>query len=84
MPASKKIIQDHGDDFRRSTGDSSSVDIESYIYRAIKNPDQIVKDPNGGTRYYAQLDEMDKPIRVVVGSNGFIVNAFPDSGAPVK
>lgn len=79
----EKIVRVHGDDFQKQLGSRSHERIKSVIYDAMKNPDHITQNPGGGTRYYINVDEADKPIRVATGNNGFTINAFPDSSAPI-
>lgn len=35
----------------------------------------------GGTRYFIKPDGHEKPVRVAVSDNGYILKAFPDGDA---
>jgi len=83
----EKVFTQHGDQMRDYGIVETDQEIKQLIYRAIDESDgqDVVTEPNpgGGTRYYYQVSG-GKTIRVVAGGNGFIFDAFPDSGANSK
>lgn len=78
-----KILREHRTDIvSQYPGIKTSDKIMEAIFRGIRNSDSVIvkPDPNGGVRYFVNISESDVPLRVVVSKNGFIINAFPDSG----
>lgn len=78
------ILRKHDSDIIEQYPDiNSREDIKRVIYRGIKNSDEeyvtTESNPGGGTQYILDIESRsDKPLRVAVSDNGFILNAFPD------
>jgi len=81
-----KILSKHESEiYRQYSSINSQEDIKQLIKEAIKNSDSddvIVKlNPDGGKRYYLNVEEGSYPLRVATSENGFILSAHPDRDA---
>ncbi|QPV61597.1 hypothetical protein I7X12_12590 [Halosimplex litoreum] len=79
-----KILSKHKEDFYKEYPSvNSRREIKQSIYDAIKKSETnsvIIKpNPDGGKRYFLDVESSDIPLRVAVSENGFILSAFPSS-----
>lgn len=74
----RHILSRHKDDFISKFGISTEGEIEDLIYRSVKagTPNSIPIEKGGGTAYIYYVAS-DKPMTTIVGSNGYIVTAYP-------
>ncbi|MBO4247370.1 carboxypeptidase regulatory-like domain-containing protein [Halomicrobium sp. IBSBa] len=72
------IIDKHESDI---TGKYDGVDdtgeVEALVNQALKNPDRTMLTSDGKAVFVYRVSEGEKPLTVVVGSNGFVQSAYP-------
>jgi hypothetical protein len=73
------IITRHQSDFNRVFGINDSESISNLIVSTINNqiPIRVINEARGSAYYYSIPGRTDMELVIAVGSNGFIVSAYP-------